>query len=227
MRYKCTHCSKTFTGRTNTIRSGSHLSDRQWDDAVRKFCKRAGESAEDMAREMQINRKTAQKMNRTFRTLVKELEPTSLPGNSEWDEAKLSQQWILGGVSRELKQCLLKPIPNRREESIIPWLYDKSDPDGTIFTDEFPVYYQIPNRLSVCHSQEFVKREAPFIHTNRQEGVWGHMKPLSKHIYRGIPRSSIPQFLSEFMFRYNIRDYETRVSVLQALLSRKTHTLLV
>jgi len=37
----------------------------------------------------------------------------------------------------------------------------------------------------------------------------------------------LPQFLSEVMFRYNIRTFETRVSVLSALLTRKTNTLLV
>ena len=139
----------------------------------------------------------------------------------------MSKQWVLGGVSRDCRQCLLHTINDRSEHSIIPWLYEKSDPDGIVFTDEFPVYYQIPNRLSVCHKHEFVKSEAPFIHTNTQEGIWGHLKPLGRHVYRGFPRISLQKFLSEFMFRYNIRDYKTRVSVLSALTSRKSHTKLV
>jgi len=227
MRYKCLHCHKTFTGRTNTIRSGSQLTDTQWNGATRKFCTRAGQSAEDMAREMRLNRKTAQKLNRIFRILVKELEPQWLPGSSEWDEAIMSKQWLLGGVSRELKQCLIRPISNRTEDTLVPLVLRHSDAGGCVFTDEWSGYIDIPNHWTVCHSKEFVNRQAPFVHTNRQEGIWGHMKPLSKHIYRGFPKKSIPQFLSEFMFRYNIREYETRVSILTALLSRKTHTLLV
>lgn len=184
-------------------------------------------SAEDMARVMHVNRKTAQRLNRVFRVLVKELEPQWLPGASEWDEATMSKQWMLGGVSRELKQCLIRPIHNRAESTLVPLVMRHSDAEGMVLTDEWSGYIDIPNHWTVCHSKEFVRRDARFVHTNTQEGIWGHMKPLSKHIYRGFPRSSLPQFLSEFMFRYNIRDYGTRVSVLTALLSRKTHTLLV
>ena|SRR3989338_5581555 len=80
-RYQCLLCRKIFTQRTRTFKSGSHLSDAQWDHATRCFCKRAGESAADLARTMEVNRKTAQKLNRTFRLLVKSLEPTYLPGH--------------------------------------------------------------------------------------------------------------------------------------------------
>jgi len=227
MRYKCLHCHKTFTGRSKTIKSGSKLNDTQWNTALRLFCTRAGMSAADLSRLMNINRKSAQKLNKTFRMLVKGLEPQWLPGASEWDEAVVSKQWILGGVSRELKQCLMKPIPNRSENTLVPIVLKHSDADGLVFTDEWLGYQSIVNRWSVCHSKEFVRSGASFVHTNSQEGVWGHMKPLSKHIYRGFPRQSLPEFLSEFMFRYNIREFDTRVSVLSALLSRKTHTVMV
>src|SRR5690606_27845180 len=104
-RYQCLDCRKYFTRRTRTLLSGSQLTERQWHDALRKFCKRAGESAADMAREMGINRKTAQRMNRIFRSLAHELEPSLLSGPSEWDESvPVRAQWVAGGVSRSLKQ---------------------------------------------------------------------------------------------------------------------------
>jgi len=209
------------------MKSGSQLTDTQWMTALRLFCTRGGMSAADMARLMGINRKTAQRLNRTFRLLVKELEPTHLPGASEWDESTMSRQWILGGVSRQMRQCLLQTIANRSEGTLVPAVEAVSDPDSLVFTDEWLGYSAIPNRMSVCHSREFVNSQATFVHTNTQEGIWGHMKPLSHHVYRGFPRSSLPQFLSEVMFRYNIRTFETRVSVLSALLTRKTNSLLV
>jgi len=226
-RYQCLHCRKISTGRTRTLKSGSQLSDTQWEHALKCFCKRAGESAEDLARMMEINRKTAQKMNRTFRALVKGLEPQHLPGASEWDETVSTKQWVLGGVSRQLKQCLLQIIPDRRGDTLIPLVERHSDPDGLVFTDEWLGYLGIANRMSVCHAREFVNSQATFVHTNTQEGIWGHLKPLSWHVYRGIPRRSLPQFLSEMMFRYNIREYQTRVAVLSALLTRKINSLLV
>ncbi len=226
-RYKCPHCKRVFTRRTRSLQSGSQLSNAQWNTAMRLFCTRGGMSAEDLARIMGINRKTAQKLNRTFRVLVKELEPTHLSGATEWDESVVSKQWILGGVSRSMRKCLLQTIPNRAEHTLVPAVEALSDPDEIIFTDEWLGYINIPNRMSVCHSKEFVRSGASFVHTNTQEGIWGHMKPLSRHIYRGFPRSSLPQFLSEVMFRYNIREFETRVTVLSALLTRKTNSLLV
>ena len=195
---------------------------------MRKFCKRAGESAEDMAREMQINRKTAQRLNRTFRALVKELEPKSLPGATEWDESvAIRFQWVAGGVSRALKQCLLRPVHDRSERTLAPLVEDHTDSDSPVFTDEWLGYCNLLNHWTVCHAREFVRKEARFVHTNTIEGVWGHLKPLGRHVYRGFPRSTLDSYLSEFMFRYNLRDYETRVSVLSALLTRKINSLLV
>lgn len=130
-------------------------------------------SAEDMARLMGINRKTAQKLNKTFRVLVKEREPIWLPGASEWDEAKLSKQWCLGGISRNLQQCLIRPIPDRTEGTLVPLVKRYSDSDAPIFTDEWGAYITLPNRWSVCHSKEFVRSGASFVHTNMQKASVG------------------------------------------------------
>lgn len=209
------------------MKSGSQLSDAQWTIALRLFSSRAGMSAEDLSRVLGINRKTAQKLNRSFRVLVRELEPSHLPGASEWDESIMTKQWVLGGVSRHTQQCILQIIPNRRGNTLIPLVERHSDADGLVFTDEWLGYLGLMNHMTVCHAREFTNSQARFVHTNTQEGVWGQMKPLSWHIYRGFPVRSLPQFLSEVMFRYNIRSYDIRVSVLSALLTRKTNSLLV
>ena len=226
-RFQCPHCNKTFTRRTNTTKSGSQLSDYQWKVAIRLFSTRAGMSAADLARFLDINRKTAQRLNRAFRSLTNDLIPKKLPGTSEWDEAVISRQWMLGGVSRATRKCLIQCIPNRRAITLVPLVEKHSDAEGMIMTDEWLGYHDIINRWSVCHAREFVRPEARFVHTNTQEGIWSHLKGLSRHTYRGFPVSSLSQFLAEFMFRYNLRDYDTRVSVLSALLTRKTNSLLV
>lgn len=228
-RYKCNHCFKIFTRRTRTHKSGSQLSDETWKKGLELFCLRAGMSGSDMARLLRINVKTARKMNKHFRTLVKELEPSIIDGVSEWDEAvPIKGQWVIGGVSRNTRQCLLKCIPNRRELQLSGFVNTYSDPDAPfVCTDEHMGYIGVVNRLPVCHSKEYVHSQMRFVHTNQIEGVWGHLKPLGKHTYRGFPRSTLPMYLSEFMFRYNFRDYETRVDILSALLTRKTNSLLV
>jgi transposase-like protein len=228
-RYKCNHCFKIFNRRTRTHKSGSQLSDDIWKKALELFCTRAGMSAADLARVLHINKKTAQKMNRHFRVLVQQLEPIMIPGISEWDEAvPIKNQWVIGGVSRHTKQCLLRLIPNRSERYLSGFVNTYSDPETAfVCTDEHLGYIGVVNRLTVCHSREYVNSQMKFVHTNQIEGVWGHLKPLGKHIYRGFPRKKLPMYLSEFMFRYNFRDYEQRVVILTALLTRKTNSLLV
>lgn len=209
------------------MKSGSRLSDAQWLMALRLFATRAGMSGEDLSHVLGINRKTAQRLNRTFRFLAGSLKPRTLPGVSEWDESTFSRQWVLGGVSRESRQCLLQCIPNRSEKTLVPLVERHSDPEGAVFTDEWLGYVNLVNHLTVCHTREFVNTLIPAVHTNTQEGVWGHCKTLSWHTYRGIPKKSLPQFLSEMMFRYNVRSYETRAAVLSALLTRKINSYLV
>ena len=227
-RYKCKHCLKIFTRRTNTHKSGSQLSDTLWKKGLELFCTRAGCSAADLSRLLKINKKTAQKLNRHFRILTQELQPTCIPGVSEWDEAVMTKQWVIGGVSGHARQCVLQCIPNRSECCLSGFVNQYSDPEAPfVCTDEHLGYIGVVNRLTVRHSTEFVNSQMTFVHTNQIEGVWGHLKPLGKHIYRGFPRSTLPMYLSEFMFRYNIRDYETRIDILSALLTRKTNSLLV
>lgn len=226
-RFKCPHCIKCFTRRTRTTKSGSRLTDRHWELAVRLFSTRSGMSAEDVSRVVGVNRKTAQRMNRALRQASLQVMPRRLPGVSEWDESVFSKRWVLGGVSRQTGQCILQIIPNRSEDTLVPLVERHTDPEGLIFTDEWGGYLSLVNHWTVCHSKAFVNPQAPFVHTNTQEGVWGHCKTLSWHIYRGIPKSSLHEFLSEMMFRYNIRSYTIRVAVLSALLARKTNSHLV
>jgi len=227
-RYKCRECSRTFTGRTNTPKSGSHFSDDDWNVAVKFFSLRGGMSGADIARYFDVNRKTGQRINRLFRVIAAVMEPKKLSGPSEWDESTaLKYQWVAGGVSRSLPQCFMQCADNRSERTSVPLVERHTDADSLIFTDEWGGYIGLQNRWTVCHEREFVNSQARFVHTNTQEGIWGHLKPMGWHLYRGFPRSTLSSYLSEFMFRYNIRCYHTRVSVLSALLSRKTHTLLV
>lgn len=181
-----------------------------------------------MARFFGVNKKTGQRMNRVFRIMTASTKPAVLPGFSEWDESvPIRLQWVLGGVSRATQTCLLTPVHRRDEDTLVPIVEKRTTMDSIILTDEWGGYCGLMNRMTVCHQREFVNSMARHVHTNTIEGIWGHLKPLGQHIYRGFPRQTLQSYLDEFMFRYNIRCYDTRVSVLSALLSRKSHTLLV
>lgn len=224
-RYQCPHCGKVFTNRTQTYRSGSQLSDAIWRRGIGLFCTRAGTSAADISRVLQVDYKAAKKMNRIFRQMVRSLVPNKLEGVTEWDETVITKQWVLGGVSRLFRKCLLQLVPNRSAQTLIPLVYAATPSGALRITDEWRGYLELQNHLTVCHAREFVSEHSPSIHTNTKEGIWGHVKPLSQHIYRGFPQSTLHEFLAEAMFRYNYPDYSQRVSLLTALLSRTTNSL--
>lgn len=226
-RYRCPSCGRIFTGRTNTVKSWSRFSERQWEIAARLFSLRQGISGTDLARFLDVHPHTGQKANRILRSLTGDLHPTRLCGASEWDESCPSGQWVLGGVSRTVQQCLLQIIPNRTERTLVPAIEAATDGESLVFTDEWGGYLRLLNHWTVNHSKGFINRDARFVHTNSVEGIWGHLKPLAAHVYRGFPRSTLQMYLSEVMFRYNIRCHKTRFSVLSALLSRKTNSFLV
>lgn len=213
-RYKCAACCKVFTNRTNTVRSGSRLSAREWELSERLFASRGGMSGTDLSHILGYGRRTGQHLNRSFRQTVRQLVPSVLPGASEWDESIFSGQWVLGGVSRALRQCLLRPIPDRSERTLVPLVEQATAPESLLITDEWGGYLRLVNHMTVCHERGFVADYCRAIHTNTQEGIWGHAKTLSWHVYRGFKRATLPEYLSEVMFRYNIRSYPTRVSVL-------------
>lgn len=227
-KHKCRECGGVFTQRTQRLTSGSHLSERQWQKAAELFCLRGGISAADLARVLKVNPKTAQRVLRCFRSLCAELVPQDLEGFIEWDETTARKgEWVFGGVSRHLKQCLLRLVPNREAGTLVPLILAVSGAESWHFTDEWGAYNELPDHFTVCHAKEFVSRHSATVHTNTQEGIWGHMKPMGTHIYRGFPKATLKAFLAETMFRYNYRDYEKRVEILSALLKRKNKQQLI
>jgi len=174
-----------------------------------------------------VNVKTGQRLNRALRVTMENLKPQRLQGVTEWDESMFSGQWVLGGVSRQQKQCLLQAIPARNERILVPLVERHTHHESMVFTDEWGGYIGLMNHWTVCHAREFVNSQARFVHTNTQEGIWGHAKTLSWHTYRGIPVQNLSRYLDEIMFRYNYPSYKTRVLLLSVLLSRKINTLLV
>jgi len=181
-------------------------------------------SSADVSKILGYGRRTGQRMNRVLRRLASGLVSQYLPGATEWDEVMFSGQWVLRGVSRATQQCLLRCIENRAERTLTPLVEQSTDGERPIMTDEHWGYHRPLNHWTACHAREFVRKEARFVHTNTQEGIWGHAKELSRHRYRGFPRSALLSFLAEFMLRYNLPEYNKRVSVLSALLARKMNT---
>lgn len=229
-RYKCKYCHKTFCNRTGTIRLHSHLSDRQWHESVRLFSLRGGISGTDLARFLDLERKAGQRVLGLLRKQTARLPERELTGTVEADETTLTKRWVWGAVSREMDCLVLREIKQRDENTLSKLIKEHTSKDSALFTDEWAGYLNLRTQrlhLTVNHSKEFVSEFSRQVHTNKQEGVWGLIKPIAISTYRGIPKEKLHEYLKEFMFRYNLKDYKIRVKVLKSYLSKNFHTLWV
>ena len=226
-RYKCCYCGQTFCLRTKTTIYRSKLKDREWKQAINLHCLRGGVSGRDIARFLGKNHKTGQRINRLLRERQSLMPIKTLVREVEVDETTTSSKWIIGMLSRQQKKLVLQLIPNRTESTLLPTVRKHTHKYALVISDEWSGYRNLSitrNHLTVCHQREFVSRYHPDIHTNTVEGAWGLIKPLIRQIYRGLPKETIKEYLPEFMFRYNVRDYKTRCQVLQSYLNHKSHT---
>jgi transposase len=216
--------------RTKTVRAYSKLSDEQWKQSIRLFVLRNGISGTDLARFHDVHFKTGQRILRILREETARLPEPKLDGVIETDETTMTHRWVWGAVSRGNGQLVLKQIYRRDENTLLTLIAKHTTKESHIFSDEWSGYNNLWNcrfHMTVNHSREFVSAFSSQIHTNQQEGVWGLIKPLAIHTYRGIPRKQLKKYLKEFMFRYNLKDYNHRVQVLYSYTSLNFHTLWV
>lgn len=194
------------------------------------FSLRAGISGTDLAHFLDVERKAGQKVIRTLRKQTGRLPEPILEGTVESDETTLTRTWIWGAVSRDMDKVILKKVRQRNDLVLRKLVMKHTKENSLLFTDEWGGYRNMSSirmHLTVTHSREFVSEFCKEVHTNKQEGVWGLIKPIAVSTYRGIPKKNLDEYLKEFMFRYNLKDYKTRVKVLKSYLSKNFHTLWV
>ena len=158
------------------------------------------------------------------------LPEPKLEGIIESDETTMTRRWVWGAVSREKDCMVLRKIYRRDEDTLLPLIARHTSKESHVFTDEWGGYRNLWCRrvhMTVNHSKEFVSPYSNRIHTNKQEGIWGLFKPLAIHVYRGIPKKHLNAYLKEFMFRYNLKDYNHRVKALLSYTKLNFHTQLV
>jgi transposase-like protein len=191
---------------------------------------REGISGSGLADFLGMERKAGQRINRKLREEMGRLPEPRLRGIVETDETTMTGKWVWGAVSRETGEVVLKKVFRRNEDTLIPLITRYTERESHVFSDEWLAYKNLSYsrfHMTVNHSKSFVSEFSNQINTNRQEGVWGLIKPFAVHTYRGIPKKYLKIYLKEFMFRYNLKDYNHRVKALTSYASLNFHTLWV
>lgn len=119
----------------------------------------------------------------------------------------LPNQWVLGGICRETKECFLLPVPNRSARTLLPIILENVAPGTTIITDEWRSYRKLGDtyeHMTVNHSVNFV-HPITVAHTNTVESMWCKVKSRNKRQW-GTFRPMLNSYLCEYMWRKKYGD---------------------
>ena len=225
-RYKCPECKRTFTNRTGTIRHRTRLSDAEWKQAAKLVSLRTCPSGADLGRYFGVHRKTGQSVLRQLRGFMPPSHAgPKLDGVVEFDESLMQKVWVVGGVSRRNNKLRLYSVCKRDSQTLRTVVEDASTYNAIVLTDEWKGYRQVKygrEHHTVNHSETFVDKYFPGIHTQRIEGCWGRAKPLAKHTHRGY--HNLPLFLNHTCFLHNFSHHERKQFLLSITFPHLTNT---
>lgn len=216
--YACQWCGFQLFPLANTIFRKTTTPLTSWFYAIYLFSvSKNGVSAKELERHLGVTYKTAWRMCKQIRLLMKQ-ESTPLEGIVEADETYIGgrkkngrrgpsdKQPVFGMVERDgfAKAMHVKSSGSR---ILIPLIETGFDKDSKIYTDEYGSYKSLTKRgyshTTVNHSAlEYVRGT---VHTNTIEGFWSQLKRSLDGTYHSVSPKYLQLYVDEFVFRYNYR----------------------
>ena len=131
-------------------------------------------------------------------------------------------------------QVVIHMLENVRQVTIQPLIQATIAPGTQVLTDEYDIYFRLPqwgyDHKSVCHSaREYARDEDGDgfheVHVNTIEGFWSLLRSWLRP-HRGISQESLPLYLGFFEFVHNVRNRGKRLlgSLLGLLLGQQPET---
>ena len=122
----------------------------------------------------------------------------------------LNEIWIFGGICVEDHQFFCLVVNNRTTEELSQAIQKYINIGTTIISDCWKAYNYLDNsknynHFTVDHSKNFINPDNG-ANTQMIERMWRSLKKINKR-YEGIPRDSIQEHISEFIWRCNVLKY--------------------
>ena len=125
--------------------------------------------------------------------------------------------WVFGMVGETSGKVIAYPVPNRKEETLIPLIVRHTHQNNTIIHDDWSAYKKLEDydreHYVIVHKYNFKTTyqkvdDDGTVHdvticTNRIEGNWANVKSFLKRI-RGTT-SMRPAYLCQILFRLNVK----------------------
>ena len=226
--YSCQFCGHHVHPTANTIYHKSSTSLRTWFHAIYLMAStRCGISAKQIERETGVTYKTAWRMFKQIRVMLKE-NHDPFTGQVEADETFVgglsknmhkhvrarkitgtggSGKITVAGIAQRQGKVVAKVVPDRLSETLMEFVEERVLPSTTVFTDELPAYNPLPasgyEHRRVHHAAKvWVRGDA---HTNSIEGFWSLVKNGLRGVNHSVSAKYLQSYLNEYAFRYNRR----------------------
>ncbi|MCK0167054.1 IS1595 family transposase [Jannaschia sp. S6380] len=230
--WKCRECRKQFTVRKGTIFEESHLPLHLWLQAIHLMVSsKKGISSHQLHRVLGITYKSAWFLTHRIRECMRsgDLAPFGSNGGAvEVDETFIGKEpgvtkapnarggdhkmKVLTLVDRETKQARSIVVDDIKKSTLVPILRENISREAFVLTDEARQYQGLATSGDfsghdwTTHSAgEYVRREAPEVHTNTVEGFYSIFKRGMKGVYQHCGKQHLHRYAAEFDFRYNHR----------------------
>lgn len=188
-----------------------------------------GVSAAELQRHLGVTYKTAWRMAKQIRSLMKQ-DKGMLGGVIEADEAfiggrrrsssRFKNKTPVMGIVQRNGQVRAEKIPDIQTHTLLNMLRRNIKFGSYLMTDDNTIYRKV-GRIglfhdSVNHSKyEYVRGD---VHTNTIEGFWSQLKGKLNGTYRHVSPKHLQSYVDESVFSYNQR--LSSVSSFETLLSR-------
>lgn len=215
--YSCGNCGTQVYPLVGSIFEGSTTPLQSWFHAIFLFSQsKNGVAAKELERQLGVTYKTAWRMAKLIRSLMKdgdmnlgdggkvvEMDETFIGGKSPMKKKMDNKSTVFGAVERD-GQIATAHIEGRHTGAILGEVRKSVDKNAHIMTDDFPVYRKLNQSHEIInHSkEEWVKGN---IHTNNIEGYWSQLKRSIHGTYHYVSPKYLQTYLDEFSYRYNRR----------------------
>lgn len=225
---KCGQCRGQFTVRIGTIFEESKLPLTKWLQAIFLMtASKKGVSAHQLHRTLEVTYKTAWFLAHRIREAMRdgELAPFGggggfvevdetfigvLPGIEKAQRGYHHKMKVLTLIDRNTGRARSQVVDKLTVQEIIPIIEANVLAESHMLSDEAFFYKELKfgfdAHSSVAHGQgQYVRVDAPQIHTNTVEGFYSIFKRGMRGVYQHCAHKHLHRYAAEFDFRYSHR----------------------
>ena len=226
-RWNCHNCTSSFNVLAGTIFSGTQIPLQKWFLAISLMVHaKKSLSSYQLARDLELNQKTAWFMQQRIRAAMASDEGELLQGIIEADETYLGgkprhkdknnkrgrgasgKTSVVGAVQRE-GEVRAEVTNDTKGATVLGFIEQAVETEeSSLVTDEYKAYtnaYKLMPHRVISHEEGYVDPDDKTIHTNTIEGFWSLLKRAWYGSHHKYTKGWSPLFVAEAAWKYNHR----------------------